>query len=73
MTVEETFEYQTRPETRQVICIDCNINDRWGCAECAEHYADWHRAEFGHDVAVVPHYHSINRKPARRTRNWWER
>jgi len=42
----------TRFETRYVMCDTCPNTWRIACPECAEHFADYHRGAFGHDVIV---------------------
>lgn len=41
-------------EARIVWCASCGTSWRYGCSECAIHFADYHRTAFKHDVVVNP-------------------
>lgn len=74
---ESQLTYSTQPDCRTVLCNECGTTDRWGCAECAEHWAEFHRTEFGHNVVVFPPLrdNSIYNRPrsGAQRRQWWER
>jgi hypothetical protein len=45
--------YRTSSQARFVWCTDCAKTWRYGCIECAELFADYHRENFpGHNVLM---------------------
>lgn len=73
----DQIPYSTQPDSRTVMCNDCGIHERWGCVECAEHWADYHRNEFGHNVSVFLPRRDRDMRPLDTLRvtqrSWWER
>jgi hypothetical protein len=45
-------------DVRWVQCVECQQDWRYGCPECADLFADYHRTAFpGHDVTVNERLH----------------
>lgn len=51
--LEQTQRQILRRSTASYVqCLTCGRNWRYGCAECADLFADYHAAEFSHRTKV---------------------
>lgn len=68
---------RSRPEIRYVNCRECRKGWRYGCPECADDFAQYHRETFEHDVSVNAPLDEDTHRSIRnifsqpRLRNWW--
>jgi hypothetical protein len=69
----DSYHYnRQRSETRWVRCTQCRTTWRYGCPECADSFADYHRTAFdGHEVTVRDLVENLNHADRAFLKPWW--